>query len=218
MLAVLAGCGDRHAVDTRPLTLGDDCFRVPVASLAFYNAKSRRSAALMFANESVRKAVPGYAIPPALSSGMRDTLFVSVFVPTAPDAARIDADEKVSREENYHDLWYALDEFAARTIEPIDGTTLHRVKPLAGGSTWMVVSRPPDPAIRDAHTATDFWIATCTRIESGPLVRCTVPVARDGLRMTMYTTEANLAIREPLARYVIDSMKPWRVACASGER
>jgi hypothetical protein len=217
-LAALAGCGAPAKRDDRLLTLGADCFRVPATSLAYLNAESGRSAALLFANADVREKVPGYAIPPAMPNGMRDTFYVGVFVPAEPAAARIRAGEKTSREQTYYDLWYALDEFAGRLVEPVDGTALYRVRPLPDGPTWMVVSQPPNPASRDAHTATDFWIATCAEIEGGRLNRCTARVEENGVWMTLYTTEANLALREPLARYVIEAMKPWTVACGSGAR
>jgi hypothetical protein len=215
-LAVFGGCGAPAKQDERLLTLGADCFRIPAASLAYFNAESGRSAALLFANADVREKVPGYAIPPAMPNGMRDTFYVSVLVPTELAVARIRADEKASREKTYYDLWYALDEFAGRIVEPVDGTVLYRVRPLADGPTWMVVSRPPNSSRRDAHLATDFWIATCADTDGARLTRCTARVEESGVWMTLYTTEANLALREPLARYVIDAMKPWKVACGSG--
>ena len=207
--AMLVGCGEKPA-DTRSLRLGAECYRVPVADLV-YLSKSGRSAAMQFANARVREAVPNYSIPPALSTGVQDELYVGVFTPTDEEAARLRVDD-VKTIADSHDLWYGLDEFSGRVIEPIDGTSLFRVSPLPGGSTWMVVSKVPDVATRDTHLAADFRVATCARID-GQLNRCTASFEHGGVRATMYTTEANLALRESLMGYVIRSMRRWKVAC-----
>ena len=61
----------------------------------------------------------------------------------------------------------------------------------------------------------DFRVATCAEIDDGRLTRCTAHLERDGVRMTMYTTEANLSLRESLARYALESMDRWKAACGS---
>jgi hypothetical protein len=215
-LSTLAGCGGAGAPDTtRALMLGASCYRVPVASLIHFDARTRRYATVWFSNDAVRAAVPGYSIPPALANGMRDTFFVGLSDPNEAEVLSSEVREKTAREETFHDLWYGLDEFSGRIVEPIGGTSLFRVRPLARSATWMVVSRPPDPATRDAHTATDFWIASCAQIDER-LDRCNARVDVDGVRMTMYTTEANLALRGLLASYVSDAMKPWQSPCTTG--
>jgi hypothetical protein len=212
--ALLGACGGAAApVETRLLTLGSACYRVPVADLV-YLSKSGRSAAMHFANARVREAVPNYSIPPATSTGVQDALYVGVFTPTEEEAARLRADDVKALEES-HELWYGLDEFAGRVVEPIDGTSLFRVRPLAGSTTWMVVTQPPDPKKRDTHLAAGFRVAHCAEIDEGRLNRCTAYAERDGVRMTMYSTEANLALRDSLARFAIDSMATWKSPCGS---
>jgi hypothetical protein len=212
----LAGCGGSSFPETRELQLGDACHRVPVESLAYFDPKSPQFATLAFTNAQVRESVPGYESPPASASGMRDAFYVGVFVPSDEALAKLRADEVRLREEIYYDLWYGIDEFSIRTVEPIAGTSLHRVKPLAEAATWQVVSRPPDTVKRDTHTAADFRIANCARIEGGPLVRCTAGFELEGVRMTLYTTEANLPLRASLARFTLESLAAWKSACPSG--
>jgi hypothetical protein len=212
-LSMLSGCDNSASPDTRLLTLGSICYRVPVSELVYFS-KSGRAAAMQFANARVRDSVPDYSIPPAMSTGVQDALYVGVFTPTDAEAARIRADDVKLLEESSR-LWYALHEFSKRIVEPIDGTTLYRVRPLAGGPTWFVVTQPPDPEQRDTHLAGGFRVASCAEIDEGRLNRCTAHVERDGVLMTMYTTEANLPQRESLARFVIESMDRWKTACGS---
>jgi hypothetical protein len=212
-LAALIGCGSQRPTDERLLVLGGECFGIPAASLVYFDAAAPRFATLAFANDAVRASVPGYSIPNALASGMRDTFYVGVSRPTDSEAAALLANEAAERARSQFDLWYGIGAFANRIVEPIGGTSLFRVRPLAGGPTWVVVSRAPDPATRDTHLARDFWLANCAGIEPGRVDRCVARVDHANLRMTMYTTEANLAVREPLAQYVVDALARWRTEC-----
>src|SRR5687768_5056603 len=119
--ALLGGCGGGAAqADTRTLTLGSSCYRVPVSELVYFS-ESGRSAAMQFANARVREKVPDYSTPPATSAGVQDTLYVSVFAPTEAEAVRIRAEEVKALEDSSR-LWYALEEFSKRVVEPIEGT------------------------------------------------------------------------------------------------
>ena len=214
VLSLLSGCSNSvEPGDRRLLTLGSSCYRVPVSELV-YLSPSGRAAAMQFANARVRAAFPNYSIPPAMSTGVQDTLYVGVFTPTDAEAEGIRADELKSLEESSR-LWYGQQEFSKRVVEPIHGTSLFRVRPLAGGTTWIVVTQPPDPEKQDTHLAADFRVASCAEIDEGRLNRCTGNVEKDGVRMTMYTTEANLSLREALSGFVIESMERWKAACDS---
>jgi hypothetical protein len=213
--STLSGCGNpAPPSDSRLLTLGSSCYRLPVSELVYFST-SGRSAAMQFANARVREAVPGYSIPPATSTGVQDALYAGVFTPTDAEAARIRTDDLKSLQ-NLSRLWYAQREFSKRIVEPIDGTSLYRVRPMAGSTTWFVVTRAPDPDKQDTHLAEGFQVANCAEIDGGRVNRCTANVEWEGVRMTMFTSEANLPLREFLARFVIKSMDRWKIACDPG--
>jgi hypothetical protein len=210
-VSLLAACADSASPEpTRTLTLASACYRVPVARLTYFS-DSGRTVAIYFANERVREAVPAYAIPPVMSNGARDFFYASMSSPTADDAERIRERESAWVADS-RSLLHGLEEFSGRVVEPIDGTSLFRVRPMADSTTWIVVTRPPGA---DASAAIEpgFRVATCARVD-GTRDRCTANVEHGSVRMTLYTTEANLALRERLAGYVIDSIAGWKVACA----
>jgi hypothetical protein len=210
----LTGCGDSAApVETRTLSLGRKCYRVPVSELVYFSP-SGRSGAMHFSNERVRDAVPDYSLPPPTSAGVQDSLYVAVSSPTPEEAARDRAEELATLEDS-RGLWYALGEFSHRIVEPIPATSLHRVRPLLGGPTWVIVAGAPDPQTRDSHLVPGFRVAECAEIDGGRLNRCTAYVERDGVRMTMYTTEANLALRDSLASFAIESLERWKSDCGA---
>jgi hypothetical protein len=168
---------------------------------------------LRFDNARLKEALTDYRVPTTTIGTSQPNLLVSVFAPTRAHMAQFQTNEKHSRERRFYDLWYALGDFGHRTVEPILGTELYRVRPLPDGPTWMIVTRRPDPTRRDAHLARDFWIGGCSAIDEGRLNSCSTQLERGGLFLTIHTTEANLPLRDSLANYVMDSLSRWKTAC-----
>ena len=173
----------------------------------FSKRESERSLSLQFSSADVARSIPGYS-----ASGARAErrLQAGFFSPTSQDLAQRDANKK----RVHYDIWYALGDYRTRSLEPITGTGLIRVYPLAGGSTWMVVTRAPDTERRDSHLQNDFWIATCSYAGPQHVRNCSVDTDVGRFSVSLNLAEADLPLREKIASYVVETLKTWQVPCA----
>jgi hypothetical protein len=173
--------------------------------LGFGVPQSTRSLSLQFSNSSIARWVPGY---PASGAAPGGRLLAGFFVPTAEEHAR----QKSNKRSMHYDIWYALGDFRERILEPIAGTDLYRIYPLAGGPTWMVVTRVPDVERRDTHLQEDFWLAGCYMSQE-KYRSCSLDIDVGMMFVTLYVDEADLPKRRELVNHVLQRLKAWQVPC-----
>jgi hypothetical protein len=215
---LLASCGGTAADGTRLVRLAGDCYRIPAWNAmpmdaapvwpGFGGRESERSASLRFLSSEVARSVPDY---PAARTGAGRALLAGIFFPTEEERTQ----QKANKQRAHHDIWYALGDYQARALEPIPDTALIRVFPLAGGNTWMVVTRPPDTERRDTHLQDDFWIANCHYVGTQRARTCSLDVDVGVASISLHVAEAQLPMRHELARYVSKRIESWQVRCGS---
>jgi hypothetical protein len=219
---LLVGCGASSAAEgERTVKLGASCYRIPAWNTALMNGsavfpfsesrKSTRSLTLQFSTEEIAARLPGYVVP-LMTTGkpLRGSL-VSLWIPTAAELAQVHANTKSM----HHDIWYGLGEYSSRVVEPIPGTGLFRVWPLAHGYSWLVVSKRPDVVRKDTHLADDFWVGGCLRYDDGRKPKCDAKIERDGMLIEVSMNEKFLPRRAELAQYVTEKLDAWKVTCDS---
>jgi hypothetical protein len=214
---LLASCGESAVVDgKRLIRLAGNCYRIPEwnalpsegSPVWPGNPRSDHapSLTLQFSDMEVARAVPGYR---AASAGLNRRLLVGLFVPTAQDSAQ----RTINKKRAHYDIWYGLGDYSARTLEPVPDTGLIRVYPLAGGDSWMVVTRVPDTERRDSHLRGDFWIATCSYLGAERARTCSADIDVGPFVVSLNIAEAELQRRQQIAEYAVQAFNSWRVVC-----
>ena len=173
----------------------------------FGSRESDRSLSLQFSSTEIARWVPGY---PASGADAEKKLLGGLFAPTEPERA----EQQSNKRSMHHDIWYALGDYRARTVEPIAGTRLFRLYPVANGPTWMVVTRVPDVELQNTHLQDDFWIATCSFVGPEQTRRCSLDIDVATLSVSLEIAEADLPRRQELATQVVQKLKTWQVPCA----
>ena len=217
---LLASCGSSSNDDGKvAVEFGADCYRIPAWNTAPMNGsavfpftgsrQSKRSLTLQFSNAEIAARFPEYVVP-LMTSGepLRGSL-VSLWIPTAEESVQMHANQK----DMHHDIWYGLGGYSSRVVEPIPGTGLYRVWPLAQGYSWLVVSRIPDVVRQDTHLADDFWIGGCLRYDDVRKPSCDAKVERDGMVIEVSMNETFLPRRADIARHVTEKLGGWKVTC-----
>lgn len=207
-ILLLASCGGSSVDGRRPVRLAGDCYRIPEWNAIPNAVPGDRSITLQLSSTEVARSVPGYR---ASGSGVRPRLLAGIFFPTEQERAQ----QRLNKKRAHHDIWYALGDYRARALEPISSTSLSRVYPLAGGNTWMVVTRAPDTERRDSHLQDDFWIATCNYLGTEQARRCSLDVDVGAASVSLHIAEAEVPLRQNLARHVVATLKAWQVPCDS---
>jgi len=205
---LLASCGGSSVDGRRLVRLAGDCYRIPDWNAIPNAVPGDRSITLQFSSTEVARSLPGFL---ASGSGAGRRLLAGIFFPTEQERAQ----QRLNKQRAHHDIWYALGDYRARALEPISGTALIRVYPLAGGNTWMVVTRAPDTERRDSHLLDDFWIATCNYAGTERARTCSLYVDVGAASVSLHIAEAEVQLRQNLARYVVSTLKAWQVPCDS---
>jgi hypothetical protein len=214
-----AACGAPPVEDgKRFVPFGEQCYRIPVWNARAINAspmfpgfrkrESERSMSLWFENSRFASDVAGYQVPKRVDGKRQDAMLVSLFKPTAEEAAQMSKNKRSM----HYDIWYGLRDYTTRKVEPLDDTGFYRMWPLPNGNSWMVVTKVPDEERRDTHLQEDFWIATC-HFAAADQRSCTTHLEDQGVDIGLHTTESNLPLREKLAAHVVSRLESWEVPC-----
>jgi hypothetical protein len=221
LVGLVGSCSDSDRIvdGKRFLRFGDQCYRIPVWNAALVNAspmwpgfrkrESERSLSLQFSTEDFEQTIEGYRVPLDVHGQRIEGMVTGLFLRTPEDIRQQDE----NRKRMHVDIWYGLNDYATRTIEPVPEKGFYRIFPLPNGNSWMLVTRLPDEQRRDTHLDKRFWIATCHFMTEKRMRSCTTSVERGALDVTMYTEEANVPLRGLMMNYILRKLETWRVGC-----